>query len=211
MIILGLTGSIAMGKTTMANQFRDQGIPVHDADQAVHQMMSAGGMAVDQIASIFPDALGSDGGIDRPTLGRLVFNDGAARQQLEGILHPLVRQERDQWLVQHRDEGSWCVGLDVPLLFETGGEKDCDATVVATTSPFQQRQRALSRPGMSLERLNAILELQMPDQMKCEKADFIIPTSYGRMVSLYYIKACLEQCRRFPPMEKKINDRGLMH
>ena len=202
MIILGLTGSIAMGKSTMAKQFRDEGIPVHDADQAVHDMMAAGGMAAPKVAAVFPDAEKPDGGIDRPTLGRLVFNDGAARQQLESILHPLVRQERQDWVDHHRGQGAWCVGLDVPLLFETGGEKDCDATVVATTSAFQQRQRALSRPGMTTERLNAILELQMPDAMKRDKANFIIPTSYGRRVSLYYIRQCLEQCRLFPPTTK---------
>ena len=197
MLILGLTGSIAMGKSTMAMQFRQEGIPVHDADQAVHDLMAAGGAATAQVASLFPEAQNPDGSIDRPSLGRLVFNNGEARQQLEGILHPLVRQNRDDWLKSHEDDGAWCVALDVPLLFETGGEKDCDATVVATTSPYQQRIRALSRPGMTPDRLDAILELQMPDKMKRDHADFVIPTSYGRLVSLFYIRQCLEQCRLF--------------
>ena len=197
MLILGLTGSIAMGKSTMAMQFRQEGIPVHDADQAVHDLMAAGGAASDQVAALFPDAQNPDGSIDRPTLGRLVFNNGEARQQLEGILHPLVRQNRDQWLEDHRQNDAWCVALDVPLLFETGGEKDCDLTVVATTSAYQQKMRALSRPGMTEDRLNAILQLQMPDQMKQDKADFVIPTSYGRLVSLFHIRQCLEQCRLF--------------
>ena len=203
MIILGLTGSIAMGKSTMAKQFFDEGIPIHDADQSVHELMAPDGRATSEIGSIFPEALAANGGIDRPTLGRLVFNDGQARQKLESILHPLVRQARQDWLEQHRQNGAWCVGLDVPLLFETGGEKDCDTTVVATTSLFQQRQRALARPGMTAERLDAILELQMPDQMKRDKADFIIPTNYGLCVSLYYIRQCLEQCRLFPPSRDK--------
>ena len=197
MLILGLTGSIAMGKSTMAMQYRQEGIPVHDADQAVHDLMAAGGAASDQVAALFPDAQNSDGSIDRPTLGRLVFKNGEARQQLEGILHPLVRQNRDDWLEKHRQKDAWCVALDVPLLFETGGEKDCDLTVVATTSAYQQKMRALSRPGMTEDRLNAILQLQMPDQMKQDKADFVIPTSYGRLVSLFHIRQCLEQCRLF--------------
>ena len=197
MLILGLTGSIAMGKSTIAMQFRQEGIPVHDADQSVHDLMAAGGAASDQVAVLFPDAKNPDGSIDRPTLGRLVFDNGEARQQLEGILHPLVRKNRDDWLEDHRQKGAWCVALDVPLLFETAGEKDCDLTVVATTSAYQQRMRALSRPGMTEERLNAILQLQMPDNMKRDKADFVIPTSYGRLVSLFYIRHCLEQCRLF--------------
>ena len=197
MLILGLTGSIAMGKSTMAMQFRQEGIPVHDADQSVHNLMAAGGVATDQVAALFPDAQNPDGSIDRPTLGRLVFNNGEARQQLEGILHPLVRQNRDDWLEGHRQDGAWCVALDVPLLFETGGEKDCDLTVVATTSAYQQRMRALSRPGMTEDRLNAILQLQMPDDMKRAKANFVIPTSYGRLVSFFHIRQCLVQCRLF--------------
>ena len=197
MLILGLTGSIAMGKSTMAMQFRQEGIPVHDADQSVHNLMAAGGAATDQVAALFPDAQNPNGSIDRPTLGRLVFNNGEARQQLEGILHPLVRQNRDDWLEGHRQDGAWCVALDVPLLFETGGEKDCDLTVVATTSAYQQGMRALSRPGMTEDRLNAILQLQMPDDMKRAKANFVIPTSYGRLVSFFHIRQCLVQCRLF--------------
>ena len=102
MLILGLTGSIAMGKSTMAMQFRQEGIPVHDADQAVHDLMAAGGAASDQVAALFPDAQNPDGSIDRPTLGRLVFNNGEARQQLEGILHPLVRQNSSLAIVHGR-------------------------------------------------------------------------------------------------------------
>lgn len=199
MIILGLTGSIAMGKSTMAQQFRDEGIPVHDADQAVHDLMAKDGKATPLVAKQFPSALGQNGAIDRPTLGRLVFNDGTARQALEAILHPLVRQDRDSWLKHHRDQQAWCVGLDVPLLFETGGENDCSATVVASASAYQQRRRALARPGMTEDRLNAILQLQMPDALKRQKADFIVPTDYGRRVSRFYIQQCLQQCRAFPP------------
>ncbi|MCE2516367.1 MAG: dephospho-CoA kinase [Alphaproteobacteria bacterium] len=196
MIILGLTGSIAMGKSTMAQLFRDEGVAVHDADKAVHELMEPGGMAAVPVGEAFPQSRREDGGIDRPALGKLVFSDGEKRQQLEQILHPLVRLERDDWLSRHRDEGAFCVGLDVPLLFETGGEKDCDYTVVASASAFLQRQRALARGGMTAERLDAILELQMPDAMKRDKADFIVPTDYGKTTSRFYVQRNLRQLER---------------
>lgn len=187
MIKLGLTGSIAMGKTAMANMFRDEGVPVHDADQAVHDLMAAGGMAAEPVGNAFPSSRRDDGSIDRGSLGRLVFNDGTLRQQLEDILHPLVRMERDQWLNRQEEDGHSIVGLDVPLLFETGGEKECDATVVATCGPYLQRKRALARPTMTPERLEAILQLQMPDTMKQDKADFVVPTQFGFIASRWYV------------------------
>lgn len=192
MKIIGLTGSIAMGKSAMASMFRDEGIPVHDADQAVHDLMSAGGMAAGPVGEAFPQAVREDGSIDRPTLGRLVFNNGQLRQQLEQILHPLVRLERDEWLALHQDQHTPFVALDVPLLFETGGEKDCDITVVASASPYLQRRRALARPQMTPERFDAILELQMPDKMKREKADFVVPTDYGFTASRWHIRRILD-------------------
>ena len=187
MMIIGLTGSIAMGKSTMAQMFRDAGVPVHDADQAVHDLMAAGGMAASPVGEAFPAARRDDGSIDRPSLGKLVFNDGALRQKLEQILHPLVRMERDQWMEAQKKAGHPFIGLDVPLLFETGGEKDCDITVVASSSPYLQRKRALKRPNMTADRLGAILELQMPDAMKREKADFIVPTDFGLIASRWYV------------------------
>ena len=191
MITLGLTGSIAMGKSAMAQLFRDEGVPVHDADQAVHDLMASGGMAAEPVAKAFPDAQRDDGSIDRGILGRLVFNDGALRQQLEQILHPLVRLERDQWLAQQKEDGHLMAGLDVPLLFETGGEKECDVTVVASCGPYLQRRRALARPNMTPERLDAILNLQMPDIMKQDKADFVVPTNFGFTASRWYIQRIL--------------------
>ncbi len=193
MKIIGLTGSIAMGKSAMAAMFRKEGVPVHDADQAVHDLMAAGGMAAGPVGEAFPDARANDGGIDRPTLGRLVFNDGNLRQQLEQILHPLVRMERDQWLDQQRQLNHAVAGLDVPLLFETGGEKDCDVTVVASCSPYLQRKRALLRPNMTDERFDAILNLQMPDEMKREKADFIVPTDFGFTASQWHVQRIINQ------------------
>ena len=192
MIIIGLTGSIAMGKSTMASMFRDEGVPVHDADQAVHDLMAAGGMAAAPVGEVVPDAVREDGSIDRPTLGKLVFNNGQLRQQLEQILHPLVRLERDQWLAHHRDQHADIVALDVPLLFETGGEKDCDVTVVASSSAYLQRRRALARPNMTSDRLDAILQLQMPDDMKRDRADFIVPTDFGFSASRWHVRKILD-------------------
>ena len=192
MIIIGLTGSIAMGKSAMASMFRDEGVPVHDADQAVHDLMAAGGMAAAPVGEVFPDAVREDGSIDRPTLGKLVFNNGQLRQQLEQILHPLVRLERDQWLAHHRDQQADIVALDVPLLFETGGEKDCDVTVVASSSAYLQRRRALARPNMTADRLDAILQLQMPDDMKRDRADFIVPTDFGFSASRWHVRKILD-------------------
>ena len=196
MIILGITGSIAMGKSTLAELFRDEGIPVHDADLAVHKLMQAGGAAAVPIALAFPDAKADDGGIDRASLGRLVFNDGKKREKLEQILHPLVRLERDNWTAQHQEKGHFCVGLDVPLLFETGGEKDCDFTVVATASSYLQRKRALMRRGMTAQRFDAIIDLQMPDAMKRDKADFIVPSDYGRSNSRWNVQRIIQYLKR---------------
>lgn len=191
MIIIGLTGSIAMGKSAMATMFREKGVPVHDADKAVHDLMAAGGMAADPVGQAFPEARNDDGGIDRPTLGRLIFNDGQLRQQLEQILHPLVRMERDQWIDQNKKDKMPFVGLDVPLLFETGGEKECDVTVVASCRAFLQRKRALARVNMTPDRLDAILNLQMPDEMKREKADFVVSTDFGFTASQWYVERIL--------------------
>lgn len=196
MIIIGITGSIAMGKSTVAQLFREEGVPVHDADKAVHELMSAGGLAAAPVGDAFPESIDSDGGINRAKLGRLVFDDGNKRQALEQILHPLVRLERDNWLAQLKANGEFAAGLDVPLLFETGGEKECDYTVVASASAFLQQIRALARGGMTLTRLNAILALQMPDEMKRDKADFVIPTDFGKSTSRWYIQRLLTQLRK---------------
>lgn len=194
MIILGLTGSIAMGKSTMAKLFRNEDVPVHDADETVHRLMSPKGKAVEAIAFLFPKTMTADGGIDRRILGEMVFSDGKLRQQLEEILHPLVKSDRDDWLCRQRESSSFCVGLDVPLLFETGGEVDCDYTAVSVCSGYLQRQRALGR-GMSEERFNAILALQMPADIKKAKADFIVPSDYGKSASRWYIQRILRQLK----------------
>ncbi len=194
MIILGLTGSIAMGKSTVAEMFAGYNIPVCDADHSVHHLLSAKASAIDAIAVRFPDAFCSDtASIDRAALGRIVFSDAVARKDLEGILHPLVRQHRLDWLADCRNKGVRYAVLDIPLLFETGAERDCDYTVLASSRPYLQRHRALLRPNMTAERFDAIVRIQMPDDIKRKLCDFIIPTSYGRGVSRWYVQHCLAQ------------------
>jgi dephospho-CoA kinase len=179
MKILGLTGSIGMGKTTAAAELRRLGIPVHDADRAVHRLQASGGAAVAPIAGAFPTAV-KDGAVDRPALGRIVFADAAALRRLEDIIHPLVRSAEKAFLACQRARGVPLVVLDIPLLFETGGEKRCDAVVVVTAPKFLQDSRVLKRPGMTRERLKDVLMRQMPDGEKRKRADYVVQTGLGR-------------------------------
>lgn len=187
MFVLGLTGSIGMGKTTAAKAFRREGIAVHDADAAVHELMALGGRAIDPISAIFPDCI-TDGAVDRQALGAKVFGDDNALKQLENILHPLVRQEENRFLLKHTLMGARAVVLDIPLLFETGGEDRCDAVAVVSAPGFIQRQRVMGRPGMTAEKFAGILAHQMPDAEKRARADFIIQTGRGRGDALRTIK-----------------------
>lgn len=191
MIVIGLTGSIATGKSVVADLFRDEGVPIHDADRTVHDLMAVSGQAAEPVGEAFPEARTEDGGIDRSVLGRLVFDNDAHRRQLEQILHPLVAMMRDQWLAQKKLAKYRFVGIDVPLLFETGGEVNCDVTVVSSCGNYLQRKRALERPNMTTERFETILALQMPDSIKCQKADFIVPTEFGFTASRWYVRHIL--------------------
>jgi dephospho-CoA kinase len=179
MIVLGLTGSVGMGKSTAAAMLRRLGVPVHDADAAVHRLLAPGGAAVAAVAAAFPGTA-AGGGIDRALLGQQVFGDAAALRRLERILHPLVRKSEQRFLKRARARGAPLVALDIPLLFETGGEKRCDAVVVVSAPPFLQRARVLARPGMSEERLRAILAKQVPDAEKRRRADFVVTSGLGR-------------------------------
>ena len=180
MKIIGLTGSIAAGKSTVAGWIRDLGIAIHDADAAVHQLMSPHGAAVDAILSEFElDLAGHDignleKGINRQALGNYVFARPHARQQLESVLHPLVRQNRDEFLDKHRASGALAVVLDVPLLFETGGDAVCDHIIVVHASEATTAKRALTRAGMTPSKLKAILALQMPVDEKKKRADLCL-------------------------------------
>ena len=191
MIVLGLTGSIAMGKTTVAEIFRGEGVPVHDSDAAVHRLMEPGGAGFGLVGDAFPDCV-SGGRINREALGDAVFGDADSRRQLEDILHPLVRADRNEWLGARRAEGAPLVVLDIPLLFETGSEVDCDAVAVVSASARQQRRRVMARPGMTPEKLRGILEAQMDDAEKRGRADFVVPTGYGETASRWHVRRIIK-------------------
>ena len=177
MIVIGLTGSVASGKSTVAGWMSKKGIAVHDADIAVHSLLATNGQAVPDIKAKFgPDVVAPDGSIDRKKLGSHVFATPADRKILESILHPLVRQHRDQFLQDQRALGRQIVVLDVPLLFETGGDTSCDYVIVVYAAEDTIRQRALSRSGMTEEKLAGILATQMPASEKCQRADFVLNT-----------------------------------
>ena len=175
MFVIGLTGSIAMGKSTTARLFADDGVPVHDADAAVHKLYE--GRAAGLIEQAFPGAT-KDGKVDRAALGQRVLGDAPALQRLEAIVHPLVREAEQQFLKEAAAKGAPVVVLDIPLLFETGGESRVDATVVVSAPHEMQRARVLER-GVSLERLEALLARQMPDAEKRRRADFVVDSGQG--------------------------------
>jgi len=192
MKILGLTGSVGMGKSTAAAMFRRMGVPVYDADAAVHRMMRRGGIAVAKVAAAFP-GVEKDGAIDRAALGQRVFGDAAAMQRLEAIVHPLVRDDERAFLAAMRRRKTQLVVMDVPLLFESGREKRYDATVVVTAPAFLQRARVMARPGMTAARLAAIQSRQMPDVEKRKRADFVVPSGLGRAVTWRRLRAVLRK------------------
>lgn len=170
---LGLTGSIGMGKSTVAAMFADHGVPVFDADAIVHRLQGVGERLVAAIEAAFPGTTGASG-VDRAELGRAVLSDARALQRLEAIVHPAVAAERVAFLAMHHDAP--IVLLDVPLLFETGGQRYVDKIAVVDAPPEVQRARVLGRPGMTADRLDAILARQMPNADKLAQADFVIPT-----------------------------------
>ena len=172
--ILGLTGSIGMGKSAVAGMLRDMGVPVFDADAEVRRMEGPKGALLPAIEAAFPGTTGS-AGVDREHLGEVVFGDEAALARLEAIVHPAVRAARAAFLEQHA--GANLVAFDIPLLFEKGGAQEVDAVVVVSASAEVQRARVLSRPGMTPERLAHILALQLPDADKRARADYVISTA----------------------------------
>ena len=176
MKILGLTGSIGMGKSTTAKLFAEAGVPVYDADATVHRIYQ--GEAVSAIEAAFPGTT-SDGKVDRAKLSAKVVHDPAAIQRLEQIVHPMLRSYHQKFLDDAEQAGAPVVVMDVPLLFETGGEKRVDAVVVVTTAPEVQRERILARGTMTAEALEAIMARQLPDAEKRQRADFVVDTSHG--------------------------------
>ena len=173
MITIGLTGSIGMGKSTVAAMFAAEGVPVFDADACVHALQGPGGALVEAIERAFPGSTGIMG-VDRARLGAMVLGDDAAMAQLEAIVHPAVGAARSRFLSDHADAPM--ILFDIPLLFETGGERSVDTTVAVTAPADVQRARVLARPGMTEAKFAAIRARQMPDAEKIARADFIIPT-----------------------------------
>lgn len=176
MIVLGLTGSIGMGKSTTAAMFRDLGVPVHDSDDAVHRLYA--GPAAPLVEAAFPGVVRNDV-VDRRELSRRVVGDGAALKRLESIVHPLVRADADAFLAGHRAAGTGLVVLDIPLLFETAGRGRVDKVAVVTAPSEIQRARVMARPGMTEAKFAAILAEQVPDAEKRKLADFVIDTGEG--------------------------------
>jgi len=172
-VVLGLTGSVGMGKSTVARMFEALGVPVFDADAVVHRLQGPGGELVEPIGEAFPGAAGP-GGVDRQRVGEAVFSDPAALARLEEIVHPAVRTARSSFLREHA--GAELVVVDIPLLFEKGGADEVDQVAVVSAPPAVQRTRVLARPGMTAERFDRILALQMPDAEKRRRADHLIET-----------------------------------
>ena len=194
MIVLGLTGSIGMGKTAAARSFAALGIPVFEADAVVHELLGRGGAAVAAVGGVFPTALVDDH-VDRPLLGALVFNDPNALRRLEAILHPLVRARERKFRRAAAASGAWVAVLDIPLLFETGAAARCDYVAVVSAPPGTQRARVLRRPAMTESRYRAVLAQQMSDRAKRRRADFVIETGAGRRRTLQRIRAIIRMLR----------------
>ena len=194
MITVGLTGSIGMGKSTTAEMFADQGAPVYDADAEVRRLYAAGGAAVPLVEAVFPGVT-VNGAIDRGLLGARVLGKPEALAQLNRIVHPLMGTRRAAFFEDARKRGAPVVVLDIPLLFETGGEKNVDATVVVSAPAEMQRERVLARPGMTPEKLEAILAAQMPDAEKRAKADYVVDTSHGLEAAREQVAAILSDLR----------------
>jgi dephospho-CoA kinase len=193
MFVLGLTGSVGMGKSATAQMFAEEGVPVHDADAAVHRLYA--GEAVPPIEAAFPGTT-DRGQVDRVTLANRVLGDPAALLKLEEIVHPLVRREEERFLAEAGKAGASIVVLDIPLLFETGGEARCDAVVVVSAPAELQRERVMARPGMTAEKFEAILAKQMPDAEKRARADFIVDSGQGFDRARAQVREILAQVSR---------------
>jgi dephospho-CoA kinase len=193
MIVAGLTGSIAMGKSETAKMIAAKGIPVFDSDAAVHEMYAAGGEAVEPLRGVVPEAIGHDG-VDRRKLASLVQTDPALLKRIEAIVHPLVRARQATFLADAARHAELAV-LDIPLLFETGREKEVDVVIVVSADEEQQRKRALTRPGMTSEKLDFILSRQVPDAVKRAKADYVIDTSVSLADTARHVERVIADIR----------------
>ena len=192
MYVIGLTGGIAMGKSTVAALFRRARIPVFDADRVVHELQGRGGAAVAPIARLFPEAV-TNGAVDRRRLRRLVADDPAALPALERILHPMVRERRRRFLARARAAGARYVVLDIPLLFETGAERACDLVLVVSAPPTIQRQRLRARRSMPDAQIERILARQLPDHERRSRAGIVIRTGLSRGHASAQVRRLLHQ------------------
>jgi dephospho-CoA kinase len=195
MFILGLTGSVGMGKSATARFFAEEGMAVHDADAAVHALYE--GEAVAPIEAAFPGTT-ANGKVDRTKLAACVLGDPAALKRLEAIVHPLVQASERRFLAEVQAHGAKVAVLDIPLLFETGGDRRVDAVVVVSAPPEVQRARVLARPGMTVEKFDAILAKQMPDAEKRARADFVVDTSQGFEAARAQVRAILDAVATMP-------------
>jgi dephospho-CoA kinase len=195
MLVLGLTGSLGMGKSTTADFFAQEGVPVYSADAAVHRLYA--GEAAALIEAAFPGTV-VDGVVDRGRLARRVLGDADALGRLESIVHPLVRREEERFLSDAEAAGAAVAVLDIPLLFETGGERRCDAVVVVSAPPEVQRSRAMQRKGMTEEKFQAIVAKQMPDSEKRRRADFVVDSSHGFDSARAQVRAILHNVVGMP-------------
>lgn len=201
MIILGLTGSIAMGKSTIGAMMENMRIPVHEADAAVHDLLKFESEAWPAIKANFPffnyPEIYEDKGraLNRKEFGKLIFNDDDLRELLESILHPLVHKSQNEFIREYKLKGFDMVCLDIPLLFETGADERVDYTITVSAPYFIQRQRVLERPNMSEEKFHAILQRQMPDEQKCSLSDYVIKTGLGRAHAMKDLKSALHDIR----------------
>jgi dephospho-CoA kinase len=195
MFVLGLTGSLGMGKTTTARFFAEAGVPVHDADAVVHRLYE--GTAVAAIEAAFPGTT-ANGQVDRITLAARVLGDSAALKRLEAIVHPLVHEAERRLLAEAEATGEKVAVLDIPLLFETGGDQRVDAVAVVSAPQEVQTARVLERAGMTMEKLEAILAQQMPDAEKRRRADFVVDTSRGFDVARAQVRAILDAVATMP-------------
>jgi dephospho-CoA kinase len=194
-IVLGLTGSIGMGKSTAAVTLQRLRVPLFDADRVVHRLLARGGAAVEPVAAAFCGVRAAKGGIDRSLLGQRVFADPEALLRLERIIHPMVEAFEKRFLAFARGRREPIVVLDIPLLFESGSQRRCDYVLVVSAPRLVQRQRVLRRPGMTEERLAAILSNQMPDHEKRRRADIVVPTGLSRGLSLRRLRAIVRRLR----------------
>lgn len=197
MKIIGLTGSIGMGKTTVGKMFSKQGVPVHDSDVAAHKALQKSSPVFNAIVTAFPESVHKKTKkIDRKKLGKIVFSDPEKKQYLESLIHPFVQAEQKKFIKEHRIKGRKLVVLDIPLLYETGADLRVDKVAVVSAPLFIQAQRVLARPNMTTNKFNAILRAQMPDKEKCARADYVVQTGLGLARTNRQIRAIVRDIQK---------------